>query len=111
MEQQILTAGCDAEDDRGECLSGTARLWDLTGNELVRFEGHKLYVDKAVINSPGDRIVTIGCEEFAGLNCLSETVRLWDLSGNELARLEGHAESVRSALFSPDGQQISNHES
>ncbi len=83
----ILTASWD----------GTAKLWDLQGNELTSFEGHSGGVNSAVFNPDGDIVLTASEDG---------TAKLWDLQGNELASLEGHTGGVNSATFNPNGDRI-----
>ena len=56
--------------------SAKAILWDLSGNELVRFSGDERWIHSVAYSPSGDRIVTGG----------DDGAILWDLSGNELAR-------------------------
>ena len=89
---------------------GTARLWDLSGNQLIRYEGISERVSSASFSPNGQQIVTAGCDEINEFeNCIAATAQIWDLSGNELARLEGHTDWIRSAVFSPDGDKILTH--
>jgi WD40 repeat protein len=76
---------------------GTARLWDLQGNQLARLEGHQGQVYQVVFSPDGTQIATSGYDG---------TARLWDLQGNQLALLEGHQGGVYQVVFSPDGSQI-----
>jgi WD40 repeat protein len=86
-EQHILTA---AED-------GTARLWDLSGNQIAVFEGHDGNVLQARFSPDGQRVLTASQDK---------TARLWDLTGKQLVVFKGHESNVNSAEFSPDGQRI-----
>ncbi|KAM3108459.1 AAA-like domain-containing protein [Phormidesmis sp. 146-33] len=85
--QRIVTASADK----------TARVWDLSGREIVKLQGHQDIVYSASFSPDGQRIVTASADK---------TARVWDLSGREIAKLQGHQNSVRSASFSPDGQRI-----
>ncbi|MGB3494212.1 MAG: AAA family ATPase [Elainellaceae cyanobacterium] len=80
---------------RGE--DGTARLWDLAGNELARFEGHQGRVSQVSFSPDGTRVAT---SSYDG------TARLWALDGTELARFEGHQGGVSQVSFSPDGTRL-----
>jgi WD40 repeat protein/serine/threonine protein kinase len=86
-EQRILTASED----------GTARLWDLAGNQLAVFKGHDGNVLQARFSLDGQRVLTASQDG---------TARLWDLTGKQLVVFEGHKGNVNSAEFSPDGQRI-----
>jgi WD40 repeat protein len=85
--QRIVTASVD----------GSAKVWDVAGNEEASLEGHEGVVTSASFTPDGQRIVTASEDGSA---------KLWDLAGNEEASLEGHTDSVRSASFTPDGQRI-----
>ncbi|MEO0536016.1 MAG: hypothetical protein AAF215_19335, partial [Cyanobacteria bacterium P01_A01_bin.123] len=69
--RQIATSGED----------GTARLWDLDGNQLALMEGHQGRVEQVLFSPDGRQIATSGADG---------TARLWDLDGNQLALMEGH---------------------
>ncbi|MEH2181535.1 AAA-like domain-containing protein, partial [Nostoc sp.] len=95
--QRILTTSAD----------WTARLWDLQGKEIAKFQGHKSIVTSAIFSPDGQRILTASYDK---------TARLWDLQGKEIAKfqgkeiakfqLQGHENRITSASFSPDGQRI-----
>ncbi|MBD1873733.1 hypothetical protein H6F75_09585 [Nodosilinea sp. FACHB-131] len=89
-ETQIATSGAD----------GTARLWDLSGNQMALMKGHQGSVGQVVFSSDGTQIATGGADG---------TARLWDLSGNQVALMEGHQGSVGQVVFSSDGTQIATH--
>ncbi|MBD2303350.1 PD40 domain-containing protein, partial [Nostoc sp. FACHB-190] len=74
-----------------------ARLWDLQGREIAKFQGHENSVISASFSPDGQRILTASSDN---------TARLWDLQGREIAKFQGHENSVYSASFSPDGQRI-----
>ncbi len=85
--QQIATSGAD----------GTARLWDLNGNQIQQFDGHQGSVWQVTFSPDGQQIATSGADG---------TARLWDLNGNQIQQFDGHQGSVWQVTFSPDGQQI-----
>ncbi len=85
--QHIVTASED----------GTARLWDLSGEQLAELNGHKSIVNSASFSPDGQRLVTTSSDN---------TARLWDLSGKLLAVLKGHQNFVNSASFSPNGHYL-----
>ncbi|BAT52903.1 WD-40 repeat protein [Nostoc sp. NIES-3756] len=85
--QRILTASRDK----------TARLWDLQGRQIAKFQGHEGLVYSASFSPDGQRILTASYDN---------TARLWDLQGRQIAKFQGHEDWVYSASFSPDGQRI-----
>lgn len=76
----------------------SARLWDLKGNPLKEFEGHKKQVNYAAF-SPGAPYTVVTAS-------WDRTARLWDLDGNPKQEFKGHSDSVNTAAFSPDGKKI-----
>jgi WD40 repeat protein len=72
----------------------TARLWDLSGNQLAEFSGD--YED--VKFSPNGEYIAAASRD--------STARLWDLSGNQITQLLGHQDAVWSISFSPNGKYI-----
>ena len=76
---------------------GTARLWDLQGNELAQIKGHQEEVYGVSLSPDGQYLATASADG---------TARVWDLQGNPIAKLKGHAGPVRSVSFSPDGQYL-----
>jgi WD40 repeat protein len=83
--QHFVTAGID----------GTASLWSLSGQEIVKWKSHRGTVWRATFSPDGQRIATSG---------MDGTVRIWSLSGQQIDCLKGHRGSVWSVAFSPDGQ-------
>ncbi len=76
---------------------GTAKLWDLAGNELASLDGHTDSVNSAIFNPAGDTILIVNGDG---------TAKLWDLTGNEIASLDGHTGFISSAVFHPAGDMI-----
>ena len=68
---QIATRGSD----------GTARLWDLQGNQVALMEGHQGDVYQVVFSPDGSQIATSGSDG---------TSRIWALNGQQIAQYEGY---------------------
>ncbi|MBD1995048.1 ribosome assembly protein 4, partial [Leptolyngbya sp. FACHB-541] len=85
--KQIVTAGED----------GTARLWNLDGQEVQQFQGDQGSVNSVSFSPDGKQIVTAGGDG---------TARLWNLDGQEVQQFQGDQGWVTSVSFSPDGKQI-----
>src|SRR4028119_2014943 len=60
---------------------GTAKLWDLQGNCLVKFTGHNKSVTSVSFSPTGDAIATASYDG---------TAKLWDLQGNCLVKFTGY---------------------
>ncbi|NET34444.1 MAG: hypothetical protein F6K19_20870, partial [Cyanothece sp. SIO1E1] len=71
---------------------GTARLWDLQGNEVAKMAGHQGSVGQVLFSPDGQRLATRGEDD---------TARLWDLSGQQIAEFEGSG-----LVFSADWSRI-----
>jgi WD40 repeat protein len=84
---RILTASDD----------NTAKLWDLSGQEISIFKGHQAVVVSAIFNPKGNKILTASDDH---------TARLWDLNGNELINFNGHDGWVKSAVFNSKGDRV-----
>ncbi|GAB4300702.1 MAG: hypothetical protein Fur0025_40530 [Oscillatoriaceae cyanobacterium] len=76
---------------------GTARLWDLSGNQIGELRGHQDWVRSVNFSPDGNTLATASDDR---------TARLWDLSGNQIGELRGHQDWVRSVCFSPDGNTL-----
>ncbi|VXD12533.1 WD40 domain-containing protein [Planktothrix paucivesiculata] len=76
---------------------GTAKLWDLQGQELITFIGHSGWVMSVVFSPNG---------EFLATASYDGTAKLWDLQGQELITFTGHSQRVTSVAFSPNGNYL-----
>jgi WD40 repeat protein len=81
--QRILTASEDK----------TARIWNLSGQQLVILRGHKDQVINAIFSPFDGRLILTGSND--------KTARLWNADGELLAILEGHTADVRHLAFRP----------
>jgi hypothetical protein len=85
--RQVATAGSD----------GTARLWNLSGQQIGEFKGHQGGVLSVSFSPDGRQVATAGYDG---------TARLWNLSGQQIGEFKGHQGGVWSVSFSPDGRQV-----
>ncbi len=75
----------------------TTKLWDIKGNLVQVFKGHKGKIFSVAYSPDGQNVLT-GSSDF--------TFRLWDLKGNLIQIFSGHTSAILSVAFSPDGQYI-----
>ncbi|MBB5806004.1 WD40 repeat protein [Saccharothrix ecbatanensis] len=79
-------------------IDGTARVWDLAGEQLsARLEGHEQPVHDVAFSPDGRRVVTASSDG---------TARVWSTSGEHLLTLVGHMTTLGSVTYSPDGTRI-----
>lgn len=78
--------------------ASTVRIWDGSGKELAKLDGHKGRV-LCMAFAPDGKYVASGSKD--------KTVRVWDVAGKREHRIhEGHKGAVTSLCFSPDGQRL-----
>jgi len=75
----------------------TAKLCDLTGEEITNYGGdikkiHKIKISKS--------------QEFVAAVCKNKTVKVWNIDGSNATVLSGHTAKINSAEFSPDSSMI-----
>jgi hypothetical protein len=75
----------------------TLRLWDLRGNLMQTFVGHRGAVVSAVFSPDENYLLTTAKDG---------TAKLWDSSGNLLTEWLLGTENPAPATFSPDGQYV-----
>jgi len=93
--QHLATAVLEGDETKG--YEGTARLWNLKGQQLQEFKGHKGGALSVSFSSDGQRLATAGADGMA---------RLWNLNGQRLEEFKGHKDEIRSVTFSPNGQLL-----
>lgn len=76
----------------------TARIWDLSGKEMMRFQGHKKGITSLDIAWEKKWLVTGSADK---------TIRIWNLeTGEEIRTIKGHEDIVTSVTFSPDSRLV-----
>jgi WD40 repeat protein/tetratricopeptide (TPR) repeat protein len=87
--QYLATAGED----------GTTRLWQLSKQQPVEWEAHKLNDWSVVSFSPdGKSLATASLQD--------DIVQLWDLSGKRQWKWNTQQQGIESISFSPDGKYL-----
>lgn len=71
---------------------GTAKVWNIQGEEIVSLVGHSQVINAVSFSPQGNYILT-GSDDY--------TARLWNLNGEELKTYIAH--KVSSLAFAPDG--------
>lgn len=84
--QYILTA----------TIKGLAKLWDLQGNLLQRFQRDDFEIKEVYFSTVGDQIFTVSRDS---------TIRLWNVNGAFLDSVKNHAEGSR-VNFGTNGTRI-----
>ncbi|MEW6491876.1 MAG: AAA-like domain-containing protein [Cyanobacteriota bacterium] len=85
--QYLVTGGED----------GTIALWNLYGQQIVKWRSHLTPVLSVSFSPDGQHIASSG---------LSGNIRLWDLSGQHLTQMHCYQRAVWSISFSPDGKHL-----
>ncbi len=100
VSQAIFSPDCKyvlmAANDRLN-INHRARLWDISGKELVTFGGHKEFINSVAFSPDGSQIITSSRDKI---------VRVFSLSGRLEKVLKGHSSNVWSSQFLPDNQGI-----
>lgn len=77
---------------------GTIALWDLSGQNIIKWNCNKTQVNDLCFSPDGKTIASTGF--------MTGDVHLWDLQGNKIDVFSGHQGSVWNVAFNADGQQI-----
>ena len=78
-------------------LNHKARLWDVSGKELVVFDRHSDFINSVGFSPDGKHIIT---------SCRDKVVRVFSSRGPLEKELKGHGSNVWSARYKPDNQTI-----
>lgn len=76
---------------------GTARLWNLRGQEIRRYTGHHSKVT-SIAFSPDSNLLVTGSED--------KTARIWDVHSGTVLHVLNHVTGVSSVSVSPDGHSF-----
>ena len=96
---QILTGGCDTLAADGSCSNGSAKLWSLSGIELMAPITHFGWVT-AAFSPSGHMVLTAGSDGDA---------RIWNSLSGEISTLTGGSSTpgiLVTAEFNPNGDSI-----
>ncbi len=78
-------------------FNNSARLYDLEGNLLKTFSGHKSQVISVSFSHKSDMVLT---------GSMDQTARLWNIDGSLLAILSGHSGPVNNVAFVKNDRSI-----
>lgn len=82
---------------------GTVTVWDLAAGSHSSFRAYPSTVYTVAFSHDGQRIVTGGGSDVAGVN----EIKLWKADGNELIKtFKGHKSVVRAVVFLPDQETM-----
>lgn len=75
------------------------KIWDTNNNQqLLHFQGHSKWINRAVFSSDGIHIASGGRDE---------PILVWDsTTGKEVGRFEAHQDELKSIQFYPDGNRV-----
>jgi WD40 repeat protein len=76
---------------------GTARLWDLSGQQLIQLEGHRGGVYSVCFSPNGQQLATTGDDG---------TVRIWSITGQKIRQWRDYQGRINSLCFSQDGRYL-----
>ncbi|MEZ4994144.1 MAG: caspase family protein [Saprospiraceae bacterium] len=79
-------------------LSGKVRSWNLSGEELINFNGHEKSGITCVKFDPSGEFILTGASDGMA--------KLWNKAGKELVSYEGHHGAIKSISFGADGRNI-----
>lgn len=90
--QYVLTASNDYLN-----RNHRARLFDLSGKELVNFSGHENWINSANFSPDSKHVIT---------SSRDKTVRIFNINGSLEKVLKGHNSNVWSAVFMPNNNSV-----
>jgi WD40 repeat protein len=90
----------DGQKIAGNANDGTLRLWNLSGQEILKFSEH---ISAGIMFSPNGKVLASSTLK------LDERVTLWNLSGEKINKIDSKKEIVGGRAFSPDSQMIATN--
>lgn len=79
---------------------GTLRVWDVKGERVGIFNGHKNYLVAIACSQDGKHVATASYDQL---------VKLWDSSNYQCLKIfSGHTNSILSIHFSPDSKILAS---
>jgi WD40 repeat protein len=90
----------DGQKIAGNANDGTLRLWNLSGQELLKFSEHS---PVGIMFSPNGKVLASSTLK------LEERVTLWNLSGEKINKINSKKEILVGSIFSPDSQMIATN--
>ncbi len=84
----------------GEMLTGTMRIFDISGNQLAQWQGHQDQIWSLTVTN--DNKIVSGSKDT--------TICVWDTSGNRLAECKGHEGGVTTLFVTADHKIVSGSE-
>lgn len=93
----VNAIACSPDGQYVLAVSDKVVIWNLEGNEISSFDGHREWISSACFSPDGKYIVTGSGDG---------TAILWNRDGTQKRTLEGHQDIVSSVAFSKDGKYI-----
>ena len=102
--RRVVSGGCDQVDKNGECIGGSARVWEvISGRELARM-AYGGSTDSVTFSQDGRYVASLGCDKVdTDSHCMQNSARVWEaLTGREITRIT----NTWSMALSTDGKYL-----